>query len=70
MPPTTGTDIIRRQDHDEAAALAAVAGFLAGYCDSTRRSYAADLRLFASWCCEDEIGLFAVRRPHLELYGR
>ncbi len=28
----------------------AVAGFLAGYRGSTRRSYATDLRLFAAWC--------------------
>ena len=30
----------------------AVAGFLAGYCRSTRWSYAADLRLFSAWCHE------------------
>ncbi len=27
----------------------AVAGFLAGYCGSTRTSYATDLRLFTTW---------------------
>ena len=48
----------------------AVAGFLAGYCRSTGRSYATDLRLFAAWCHEANLTLFSVRRAHLELYGR
>ena len=48
----------------------AVAGFLAGYCGATRRSYAADLRLFATWCHERTLTLFSVRRAHLELFGR
>ena len=48
----------------------AVAGFLGGYCGSTRRSYATDLRLFSAWCHEANLTLFKVRRAHLELYGR
>ena len=48
----------------------AVAGFLAGYCGNTRRSYATDLRLFSGWCHEANLTLFDVRRAHLELYGR
>ena len=48
----------------------AVAGFLAGYCGSTRRSYATDLRLFSAWCHEANLTLFNVRRAHLELFGR
>ncbi len=48
----------------------AVAGFLAGYCGSTRRSYATDLRLFSAWCQEANLSLFGVRRAHLELFGR
>jgi site-specific recombinase XerD len=55
---------------DANPARAAVAGFLAGYCGSTRRSYATDLRLFAAWCEEAKLELFAVRRAHLELFGR
>jgi site-specific recombinase XerD len=47
-----------------------VAGFLAGYCGSTRRSYATDLRLFSAWCHEAKLTLFDVRRAHLELFGR
>ncbi len=48
---------------------AAVAGFLAGYCGGTRRSYATDLRLFAAWCGEAKVPLFGVRRAHLELFA-
>jgi hypothetical protein len=49
---------------------AAIAGFLAGYYGSTRRSYATDLRLFAAWCGEANLALFGVCRAHLELFGR
>ncbi len=56
--------------HDVNQTPAAVAGFLAGYCGSTRRSYATDLKLFAAWCEEGKLELFGVRRAHLELFGR
>ncbi len=49
---------------------AAIAGFLAGYCGATRRSYATDLRIFAAWCAGANLELFAVRRAHLELFSR
>jgi hypothetical protein len=48
----------------------AVAVFLAGYCGSTRTSYATDLRLFATSCHEGNLTLFGARRAHLELFGR
>ncbi len=47
-----------------------ITGFLAGYCGSTRRSYATDVRLFAAWCGEKNVPLFGVRRSHLELFAR
>ncbi|MGH9152173.1 MAG: tyrosine-type recombinase/integrase [Acidimicrobiales bacterium] len=49
---------------------AAIAGFLAGCCGATRRSYATDLRIFAAWCAEAHLELFGARRAHLELFGR
>ncbi len=55
---------------DATQVRSAVAGFLAGYGGSTRRSYATDLRLFAAWCEEAKLELFSVRRSHLELFGR
>jgi integrase/recombinase XerD len=50
--------------------VTAVAGFLAGYSGNTRVSYATDLRIFAAWCHEGHLGLFGLRRSHLELFGR
>jgi hypothetical protein len=67
---TTGVAVVRVDDHDGRNEELAVAGFLAGYCGSTRRSYATDLRLYASWCHETNLTLFSVRRTHLELFGR
>ncbi len=55
---------------DATHVRSAVDGFLAGYCGSTRRSYATDVRLFAAWCEEAKLELFKVRRAHLELFGR
>ena len=70
MPNTTCVAIVVAEPSSEQREIAAVAGFLAGYCGSTRRSYATDLRLFARWCHEGHLTLFTVRRAHLELYGR
>ena len=55
---------------DSTQTRTAIAGFLAGYCGATRRSYATDLRIFAAWCAEAQLELFGVRRAHLELFGR
>jgi site-specific recombinase XerD len=49
---------------------AAIAGFLAGYCGSTRTSYTTDLRLFATWCAQSHLRLLDIKRPHLELFAR
>jgi hypothetical protein len=66
MTMTTGVVLV----DDATQTRTAVAGFLAGYCGSTRCSYATDLRLFAAWCGEANVPLFGVRRAHLELFGR
>jgi hypothetical protein len=66
MTMTTG--IVRVDDATQTGA--AIAGFLAGYCGSTRRSYATDVRLFAAWCGGANVPLFGVRRAHPELFGR
>ncbi len=69
MSMTTTVDVVRTDDllHTEAIAIA---GFLAGYCGATQRSYATDLRLFSDWCHQANLSLFSVRRGHLELFGR
>src|ERR1700736_4207209 len=48
----------------------AVAGFLARYSGPTRRSYATDLRQFFSWCVSVELGIFDLKRGHVELWAR
>lgn len=69
MSTSTGVAVVLVEDPRRTEAIA-VAGFLAGYCGSTRRSYATDLRLFAAWCHEANLSLFSVRRSHIELFGR
>lgn len=44
----------------------AVGGFLAGYGTSTGEAYALDLRQWAAWCEAHDLGLFEVRRAHIE----
>lgn len=48
----------------------ALAGFLAGYRGMTRDAYALDLRQFVTWCDQQELALFSVRRPDIESYAR
>ena len=69
MSTTTVVEVVLVHDLLRTEAIT-VAGFLAGYCGSTRRSYATDLRLFSAWCHEANLALFRVRRAHLELFGR
>src|SRR6516164_4841775 len=47
-----------------------LAGFLAGYRGSTRDAYALDLRQFVSWCADQRLALFSVRRADIESYAR
>jgi integrase/recombinase XerD len=46
------------------------AGFLAGCTGLTREAYALDLRQYASWCQQHDIGLFQVRRADIECFAR
>jgi integrase/recombinase XerD len=48
----------------------ALAGFLAGYRESTRDAYALDLRQFAAWCANHQRLLFEVGRVDIECFGR
>lgn len=68
--PITSTAVVVAEPSPERREAVAVAGLLAGYGGSTRRSYAIDLRLFGCWCHERRLTVFSVRRAHLELYGR
>jgi hypothetical protein len=43
-------EVVRYDDPVIITERVAVAAFIAGYTDPTRRSYATDLRIFAGWC--------------------
>ncbi len=48
----------------------AAAGYLARYSGRTRDAYALDLRTFFYWCTARGVAVFAMTRPHVELYVR
>ncbi len=48
----------------------ALGGFLAGYSNNTFLAYQQDLRQFASWCNDQNLELFTVKRTHIELFAR
>ena len=62
MSSSVSTDLVLVEDASGWAEASAVAGFLAAYRGNTRTSYATDLRLFAAWCRQANLGLFDVRR--------
>lgn len=63
------TVVVPEQLPPDALHLAA-AGYLARYSGRTRDAYALDLRSFFYWCSARGIGVFAMTRPHVELYVR
>lgn len=56
MPTSSSVTVVLVDDPMPKETIA-VAGFLAGYCGSTRRSYATELRLFSAWCAHTGGGL-------------
>jgi len=48
----------------------AAGGFLAGYSGNTLLAYRQDLISFFDWCRRCGVGVFDVRRSHLELFAR
>lgn len=48
----------------------ALTGFLAGYCGLTRGAYALDLRQYATWCTQLDLGRFDACRVHIEAFAR
>ena len=48
----------------------AIAGFLAGFGESTREAYSLDLRQWMRWCGSHDLAVFEVRRAHIELFAR
>lgn len=48
----------------------AAAGFLARYSGRTRDAYALDLKTYFAWCAARGTEVFAMTRPHVEVYVR
>ncbi len=65
MSTTTCTAVVLAENPSERTEAMAVAG----YAGATRTSYATDLRIFAAWFRQADVGLLTVRRSHLELFG-
>ena len=63
-------EVVRYDDPVIITERVAVAAFIAGYTEPTRRSYATDLRIFAGWCHDHGFNLLNVKRPHLETFAR
>jgi hypothetical protein len=70
MTTTQPTLVPAVTDFDSFAVRQAIAGFLAGYGDTTRDAYSLDLRQWLGWCSTHDPGVFAVRRAHIELFAR
>jgi site-specific recombinase XerD len=66
----SSTAVVVRRDHREYEMLMVVAGFLAGYTGNTRMAYQHDLRVFVSWCRNQQLHLLDVGRAHIELFAR
>lgn len=71
MDPTPVTAaVVRCEAVFEEEEQLAVAGFLAGYRGLTREAYALDLRQFIGFCSQVGLGLFQIRRVHIESFAR
>ena len=48
MSTTTAVEVVRLEDPADGTEAIALAGLLSGYCGSTRKSYATDLRVLGT----------------------
>jgi integrase/recombinase XerD len=57
-------------DFDSLKLRQAVAGYLAGFGEATRKAYGLDLRQWLGWCRTHDLVVFQARRAHIELFAR
>jgi integrase/recombinase XerD len=67
---TGSTSLVLRDDLSRFDLQIALGGFLAGYSNNTFLAYQQDLRQFVSWCSNQDLELFTVKRTHIELFAR
>ena len=60
------TAIVSSESMFSDAERVALAGFLAGYSGLTREAYTLDLRQFAAWCAQHNLGLFEARPADMD----
>ena len=70
MTTTTPTALARMKPAFNDREAVALAGFLAGYRGLTRDAYALDLRQYATWCLDHDLGIFDARRMDIEGFAR
>ncbi|HSH59173.1 MAG TPA: tyrosine-type recombinase/integrase [Acidimicrobiales bacterium] len=69
-PSSPSTGLARPDELFTDAEAVALAGFLGGDSGLTRDAYTLDLRQFATWCAEQRLSLFGVRRSDIERFAR
>lgn len=57
-------------DSDLDSLRKVVAGYLAGFGESTRKAYSLDLRQWIGWCRDHDLRVFEAKRAHIEVYAR
>jgi len=64
------SSLVLRDDLSRFDVQIALGGFLTGYSNNTFLAYQQDLRQFLSWCGDQDLELFSVRRTNIELFAR
>lgn len=70
MRESSSVPAVVLSDLDSVSLRQAVAGFLAGFGESTRKAYGLDLRQWMQWCRSHDLRVLQARRAHIELYAR
>jgi integrase/recombinase XerD len=70
MSTGSTSSLVLRDDLSQFDVQIALGGFLAGYSNNTFLTYQQDLCQFVSWCSDQNLEHFAVKRSHIELFAR
>jgi len=70
MRESSNVPVVVSSDSDLYSVRQAVAGYLAGFGESTRKSYGLDLRQWIHWCRDHDVRVLQAKRAHIELYAR
>lgn len=62
MRDSSSVPVLVSADFESSTLRQAVAGFLAGFGESTRKAYGLDLRQWFGWCGTHGLGVFQAKR--------